>query len=181
MSFPEIENIINSDFVCEACVKHFEELKDYLKDLKIKYIINKKLVRGLDYYNRTVFEIISMDLGAQNAICGGGRYDPLVETLGGVATPAVGWAIGMERLISLINIPKENPLDIFIVSTHIKEALKLAFEIRKLGFSVDIDFSERKFSKQMDKASKIGAKFALILGEEELNTNIFFLQIQLDL
>lgn len=173
---PEIEQVISEDFICEGCTQHFEELKQYLEALKIEYVINKKLVRGLDYYNRTVFEITSNALGAQNAVCGGGRYDPLVKMLGGPDTPAVGWAIGMERLISLITLPVEKPLDIFIVSDQPKEALKYAFEIRKQGISVDLDLSGRKFGKQLDKASKIGAKFALIIGEEELKTNMFTLK-----
>ena len=176
LASPEIEQVIAEDFICEPCTKHFEELKEYLNILSIPYILNKKLVRGLDYYNRTVFEITSNDLGAQNAVCGGGRYDPLVTMLGGPDTPAVGWAIGMERLISLIKAPEEKPLDVFIVSDHLKEALKYAFEVRKQGFSVDLDLSGRKFAKQIEKASKIGARFALILGEEEIKTNTYILK-----
>ena len=171
LSSPKIEEVINRDFICEPCRNHFEELKGYLETLKISYTVNKKLVRGLDYYNRTVFEITSSNLGAQNAVCGGGRYDPLVATLGGPDTPAVGWAIGMERLISLCEIPEEKLLDVFIVSAYTKEASKLAFELRKQGISVDLDLSARKFAKQIEKASKT-AKFALILGEEELKTGI---------
>lgn len=176
LASPEIEQIITEDFICEGCTQHFDELKQYLEILKINYIVNKKLVRGLDYYNRTVFEITSNALGAQNAVCGGGRYDPLVKMLGGPATPAVGWAIGLERLISLTKQPEKKPLDIFVVSEHTKEALKYAFEIRKQGISVDLDLSGRKFGKQLDKASKMGAKFALIIGEEELKTNMFTLK-----
>jgi len=170
LASPEVEEVINRDFICEPCVKHFEELKEYLELLKIDYSINKKLVRGLDYYNRTVFEITSTNLGSQNAICGGGRYDPLVATLGGPYTPAVGWAIGMERLISLCKPPEQKQLDIFIVSDNTRQALKTAFELRKQGISADLDFAGKKFSKQLEKASKTGAKFALILGEEELKT-----------
>ncbi len=170
LSTPEIDSVINREFICEPCVAHFEELKEYLKLLEIDYVINKKLVRGLDYYNRTVFEITSTNLGSQNAVCGGGRYDPLVETLGGPQTPAVGWAMGMERLFSLCKAPGQKPLDVFIVSDDTKEALKLASEIREHGISVDFDFSARKFAKQMEKASKTGARFALILREEELKT-----------
>lgn len=176
LSLPEIDEVISADFICEDCVTHFEELKEYLKILEIKYVINKKMVRGLDYYNRTVFEITSSDLGAQNAVCGGGRYDPLVSMLGGPDTPAVGWAIGLERLISLIQVKEEKHPDIFIVSNHTKEALKLAFDLRKQGLYVDLDLSNRKFGKQMEKASKINAKFALILGEEELMSNIVTLK-----
>ncbi len=176
LCLPEIDSVISRDFICESCVAHFEELKEYLKTLNIKYTVNKKLVRGLDYYNKTVFEITSTNLGSQNAVCGGGRYDPLVSTLGGPQTPAVGWAIGMERLISLCKVPEEKPLDVFIVSDNKKQALKLASELRGLGISVDLDFLARKFAKQMEKASKTGAKFALILGEEELKTGTLTLK-----
>ncbi len=168
---PEIKNIINADYVCEECVEHFEQLKEYLDALKIEYVVNKLLVRGLDYYNRTVFEIKSNALGSQNAVCGGGRYDPLVEMLGGQPTPAVGWAMGMERLLSLIPELQLKPLDIFIVSNFTKEALLLAENFRQKGFKADFDFANKKFGKQLDKASKSGAKFAVILGEDELKTN----------
>ena len=99
---PEVKSVIQGDFICEECNTHFEELKSYLDTLGIKYNVNKLLVRGLDYYNRTVFEIKSNDLGSQNAVCGGGRYDSLVANLGGPDTPAVGFAMGMERLASLM-------------------------------------------------------------------------------
>ncbi|MCK7515988.1 MAG: histidine--tRNA ligase [Desulfobacterales bacterium] len=93
-----IDAIIKEDYQCDGCSAHFSQLQEYLKALNIEFKINKMLVRGLDYYNRTVFEITSSNLGAQNAVCGGGRYDPLVEMLGGQPVPAVGWAMGMERL-----------------------------------------------------------------------------------
>ncbi len=88
---PEIQTVIQSDFICEECSNHFEELKGYLDKLDVNYSINKLLVRGLDYYNRTVFEIKSNNLGSQNAVCGGGRYDSLVKNLGGEDTPAIGF------------------------------------------------------------------------------------------
>ena len=128
------------------------------------------LVRGLDYYNRTVFEITSTNLGAQNAVCGGGRYDPLVEMIGGQYTPAVGWAMGMERLMSLMPSIEPKKIHLFIVSNNTKEALKLAEELRKKGIITEFDMANRKFGKQLEKASKSGAQFALILGEDELNT-----------
>ena len=92
---PEIQAVIQSDFICEDCSNHFEELKGYLDKLGVNYSINKLLVRGLDYYNRTVFEIKSNNLGSQNAVCGGGRYDSLVKNLGGEDTPAIGFAMGI--------------------------------------------------------------------------------------
>lgn len=104
---PEIQEVIQSDFICDECAEHFTSLKEYLDALNINYSINKLLVRGLDYYNRTVFEIKSNNLGSQNAVCGGGRYDSLVRNLGGEDTPAIGFAMGMERLASLIGEKSE--------------------------------------------------------------------------
>ena len=167
-----IDEIIKEDFACSECSEHFSQLQEYLKALNIDYKHNKKLVRGLDYYNRTVFEITSSSLGAQNAVCGGGRYDPLMEMIGGPSTPAVGWAMGMERLISLMPVPEFESLKVFIVSNLTKEALKLAEELRKEGISTDLDFANRKFGKQLEKASKLNAEYAVILGEDELNANI---------
>ena len=145
--------------------------KKYLDVLNIKYTVNKLLVRGLDYYNRTVFEIKSNNLGSQNAVCGGGRYDSLVRNLGGEDTPAVGFAMGMERLISLIEKKSEQKLDAYVVSTDVEETLKLVNHLRNLGISVDFDMTNKKFTKQLEKASKL-AKYALILGEDEIKNNI---------
>ena len=126
---PEIQEVINSEFICDDCTEHYTAVKLYLDRMGVKYNENKQLVRGLDYYNRTVFEIKSNNLGSQNAVCGGGRYDSLVEQLGGEPTPAVGFAMGMERLISLI--PKQEPekLDGYIVCEHIVDAF-LFLQIR---------------------------------------------------
>ena len=167
---PEIQKVIQSDFICEECSEHFTILKKYLDQMNIKYTVNKLLVRGLDYYNRTVFEIKSNNLGSQNAVCGGGRYDSLVKNLGGEDTPAVGWAMGMERLNSLLPTPTPKLLDGYIVSTLPAEALKLAQELRNDGYNVEFDLSNKKFTKQLEKASKV-AKFAIILGEDEINSN----------
>jgi len=163
----EIQSVILKDFICEDCSAHFEELKKLLDELSIKYVINKLLVRGLDYYNRTVFEIKSSKLGSQNAVCGGGRYDGLVELLGGEPAPAVGWAMGVERLVSLIEPPQAEKLDYYIVSKFTTQALKLTKELRQKGLKVDYDMQNRKFNKQLEKASKIAQK-AIILGEDEI-------------
>lgn len=165
---PEIQKVIQSDFICEECSTHFLELKIYLDKLGVKYKVNKLLVRGLDYYNRTVFEIKSNNLGSQNAVCGGGRYDSLVKNLGGDDTPAVGWAMGMERLNSLLPVPETKLLDGYIVSNSSTDAFVLAEELRADGFMVEFDLANKKFTKQLEKASKI-AKYALILGEDEIN------------
>lgn len=163
-----LQNLINSDFICEECSQHFSELKKYLDALNVKYTVNKQLVRGLDYYNRTVFEIKSNNLGSQNAVCGGGRYDGLVEMLGGPATPAIGWAMGMERLYALIRKQPPKKLDVFVVSDSPINALELCEELRVQNISCDFDYSARKFKKQFEKAAKL-AKYAFVLGEEEIN------------
>ena len=165
---PEIKKVIQSDFICEECAEHFRELKSYLDKMGVKYQENKLLVRGLDYYNRTVFEIKSNNLGSQNAVCGGGRYDSLVRNLGGDDVPAVGWAMGMERLNSLLPAIDMAKLDAYIVSNDSTQAFVLAEELRNAGKIVEFDLSNKKFTKQLEKASK-SAKFALILGEDEIN------------
>lgn len=166
----EVQNVITSDYICEDCQKHFDELTSYLDALKVKYVRNRLLVRGLDYYNRTVFEIKSNNLGSQNAVCGGGRYDSLVKNLGGEDTPAVGWAMGMERLNSLLPQPESKKLQAYIVSNLTVEAIKLVEELRNQDISVDFDMTNKKFGKQFEKASKV-ANYAIILGEEELKNN----------
>ena len=166
---PEIQKVIQSDFICEECAEHYRAVKSYLDVLKIKYVENKLLVRGLDYYNRTVFEIKSNNLGSQNAVCGGGRYDSLVRNLGGDDTPAVGWAMGMERLNSLLPPVEPEKLDAYIVSNSSADAFALAEELRAAGKNVEFDLTNKKFTKQLEKASK-AADFALILGEDEIKS-----------
>ena len=165
---PEIQAVIQGDFICKECSEHFEELKGYLDALGIKYERNKLLVRGLDYYNRTVFEIKSNNLGSQNAVCGGGRYDSLVKNLGGEDTPAIGFAMGMERLASLLGERKEEKLTAYIISNNTLEAIKLAEELRSEGVTCEFDLTNKKFVKQLEKASKV-AKYAVILGEDEIS------------
>ena len=164
---PEIQEVINSDFICDECAEHYTELKLYLDKMGVKYSENKLLVRGLDYYNRTVFEIKSNNLGSQNAVCGGGRYDSLVGQLGGEPTPAVGFAMGMERLISLLPEKESKKLDGYVVSNLPVDAFVLAEELRSQGLNVELDLTNKKFTKQLEKASKV-AKYAFILGEDEI-------------
>ena len=163
----EIKNVVLKDFICDECREHFEDVKKYLSAADVKFEIDKMLVRGLDYYTRTVFEVKSSSLGSQNAILGGGRYDGLVEMLGGKPTPAVGFALGVERLCSLIKKEEDKKLDYYIVSTETKEAVKLAVKLREKGYSADFDMQSRKFAKQLEKASKVALK-AIILGEDEI-------------
>ena len=170
-SLPEIQAVIQSDFICEDCAKHFNELQEYLKALNVNYEIDKHLVRGLDYYNRTVFEIKSEKLGSQNAVCGGGRYDSLVENLGGTPTCAVGWAMGMERLYNLMSEKPNTLLDAYVISDNTQEAVKYVQFLRNSGLRADFDMLGKKFTKQLEKASKT-AKFGFILGEDELKENM---------
>jgi len=165
----DLFNSLSKIDLCPDCSGHYTKLKKYLDILNVKYVENPFLVRGLDYYTRTVFEIKSENLGSQNAVCGGGRYDNLVETLGGTSTPAVGWAIGVERLYSLIEKPELPKTDYFVISDNISVALNFADKIRSYGKSAELDYSSRKFSKQIEKAAKI-SNSAVILGENEISS-----------
>lgn len=161
------------DYLGETSRSHFEKVQQMLTDLGIKYQLNPRLVRGLDYYTYTAFEIISDDLGAQATVCGGGRYDGLVKELGGPDTPAVGWAMGLERLILLLQQLQPAPtntLDFYIVSRGDRaevQAVLLAQKLRSLGFSVEIDLSGSPFKKQFPRADRSGAVACLIIGDEE--------------
>lgn len=166
----DIQKVITSDYICDDCQMHFNELMGYLDTLGVKYVRNRLLVRGLDYYNRTVFEIKSNNLGSQNAVCGGGRYDSLVENLGGASTPAVGWAMGLERLNSLLPAVETKKIKTYVVSNSPLETIKLVEELRQNGISADFDLTNKKFTKQLEKASKM-ADFAVILGEDEVKNN----------
>lgn len=153
--------------------RHFARVQQLLTDLGISYKSNPRLVRGLDYYTHTAFEVISDDLGSQATVCGGGRYDGLVTQLGGPDTPAVGWAIGLERLIILLQKLQSPPtpaLDFYVVSRGEKaeyQALLLTQKLRRAGFSLELDLSGSAFKKQFARADKSGAVGCLILGDEE--------------
>jgi histidyl-tRNA synthetase len=158
--------------------KHFDTVLQLLTDLDIKYQINHCLVRGLDYYTHTAFEIKSDDLGAQATVCGGGRYDGLVKELGGPDTQAVGWAIGMERLVILLQqLSSSNPLsipDLYIVSrgeAAEAQSLLLAQKLRKMGLGVELDLSGSAFTKQFKRADRSGAVACLVIGEAEAQNN----------
>ena len=160
--------------------QHFEQFKAYLQALNIDFVINTRLVRGLDYYNRTVFEWTTTDLGAQGTICAGGRYDGLVEKMGGKPTPAVGLAIGLERLILLLEAQEitthKQPLSIYIItpSEYAQlQSMQIAGTLHESMTNVIIynDITLGSFKSQFKKADKANADFALILGEEELNNN----------
>lgn len=161
------------DYLGEDSQTHFDTVKHLLSDLGIFYELDPKLVRGLDYYSHTAFEIISDDLGAQATVCGGGRYDKLVEELGGPDTPAVGWAMGLERLILLLqklSVASVMDLDFYIVSRGDRpeaQALILAQKLRGIGFKVEMDLSGSAFGKQFKRADRSGAVACLVLGDSE--------------
>jgi len=162
-----------SDYLGTESRQHFERVQSLLADLEISYSLNPRLVRGLDYYTHTAFEIQSDDLGAQATVCGGGRYDGLVEQLGGKSTPAVGWALGMERLILLLQnlqaIATAVP-DFYIVSKSDRaeaQGAVLARQLRRAGFAVELDLSGSGLSKQFKRADRSGAIACLTLGETE--------------
>lgn len=164
------------EMLCDDCSSHLMAVHTLLKDNGVGVYFNEKLVRGLDYYTKTVFEIVSKDLGAQNAICGGGRYDKLVEDLGGKETPAVGMAIGLERLISVMDaqkvIPdlKEKPF-IFIAALGEKakqEALSIALALRNKGRRVEFETGDSSLKAQLKSADKKGARSAVIIGDNEI-------------
>jgi histidyl-tRNA synthetase len=162
--------------LCEECAGHFEGLKQRLDAVGLAFIVNPKIVRGLDYYTRTVFEFISGDIGAQATICGGGRYDGLFEQMGGPATPALGFAIGIERLIMVMEaqgceFPGGESCDVYIGSMGAEAniaALKLATELRRGGIKALCDTMDRSVKAQMKYADKLGAKYSCIVGENEL-------------
>lgn len=162
------------DYLSTDSQEHFAKVQLLLSDLQISYRLNPRLVRGLDYYTRTAFEIQSTALGAQSAVCGGGRYDRLIAELGGADVPAVGWAIGLERLVILLQqiatAPKAN-VDFYIVSrgeaAEIK-SLAIAQILRKAGFVTELDITGSKFDKQLKRASNAEAKAAIIIGDAEI-------------
>lgn len=166
-------SIVEGDFICEKCKTDFDELIEILNSFNVPYKMNKKLVRGLDYYNGAVFEITSNALGSQNAVCGGGRYDGLVELLGGPKTPAVGWAVGVERLVSLIDYQVQDTLDAYIISDDLKAAIKLADILRDKNKKADFSHTKGKFGKQIERASKMGASHVIILGSDELEKSVY--------
>lgn len=161
------------DYLSADSQQHFQRVQELLDSLEISYKLNPRLVRGLDYYTHTAFEIQSEDLGAQATVCGGGRYDGLVAELAGPQTPAVGWAIGLERLIILVQKLSELPvtrLNFYLVARgNVAElqSLKLARDLRQSGFSVELDLSGSAFKKQLARADKSNAAACLIIGDAE--------------
>lgn len=171
-----------TDYLCEDCKTHFDQLRKYLDDMDVEYEVDPSIVRGLDYYTRTVFEFKYPSLGAQDAIGGGGRYDKLIEELGGAKTPSVGFAFGIERLILALEaegkLPQIGKIDLYVVAVDEAqrvEALKIAKELSRY-FTVDIDVMGRNVKGQFSHASKEGSRYVLAIGEEEIKTGLYTLK-----
>lgn len=173
-----------TDCLCEECADHFAKLKELLTSAGISFTHDPRLVRGLDYYTKTAFEIKYPPLGAQSAVAGGGRYDGLIEEMGGNPTPAVGFATGLERLLLALEsqnlLPEKNrSVDAYVVAlgeTAQAEGFKLLNSLRKQGLSAAMDFAGRSMKAQMKQANKLGAKYSVILGEDEIAEGVVMLR-----
>jgi len=172
-----------SDHLCDACRDHFAKLKEELSLRGIAYEENWRLVRGLDYYTRTTFEVVAEGLGSQNAVCGGGRYDGLVELLGGPPTKGIGFAIGTDRAILSIQesgkLPQLPALAVFVAwmgQAAYPTAVNITRKLRDAGLAVELPAEEMKFKKSLGLADKLGARYALIIGEDEVNSGTFTLK-----
>ncbi|MDD2378236.1 MAG: histidine--tRNA ligase, partial [Bacilli bacterium] len=170
------------EYLNEESKKHFDDVKAYLDELEIDYEVNPSIVRGLDYYTHTVFEVEASveGFGSQNVLCGGGRYNNLVETMEGPATPGVGFALGMERLLTALEFEKieldyDKGIDLYIIPMSENEkakAMSLTQSLRLNGFSVDTDYMNRNLKNNFKQADRLNSKFIVIVGEEEVTTKI---------
>lgn len=173
-----------TDCLCEECADHFAKLKELLTSAGISFTHDPRLVRGLDYYTKTAFEIKYPPLGAQSAVAGGGRYDGLIEEMGGNPTPAVGFATGLERLLLALEsqnlLPEKNrSVDAYVVAlgeAAQAEGFKLLNSLRQQGLSAAMDFAGRSMKAQMKQANKLGAKYSVILGEDEISEGVVMLR-----
>lgn len=161
------------DYLCGPCKSHFETVEQGLKKLNVPFVVNPRLVRGLDYYTRTTFELIMGHAGAQNTVAAGGRYDGLVKEIGGPATPGIGFALGVERAVSLMNttahsMPRPSLFIAALGPDAVALTLPIVHELRLSSIRVDTDYSGASLKSQMKKADKVGAEFTLILGEQEI-------------
>ncbi|MBQ4363097.1 MAG: histidine--tRNA ligase, partial [Oscillospiraceae bacterium] len=171
-----------TDYLCAECAEHFSAVRRLLESEGIEYSIDPKIVRGLDYYTRTVFEFISRDIGAQATVCGGGRYDGLIDEMGGPATPALGFAMGMERLILAMKTKgtafTDDVCDLYILAADddttggkaLETAVRIAAKAREAGKWAEYDLCGRSFKAQMKYANKIGARHLAVIGASELES-----------
>lgn len=174
------ENLIDVPFMldnlCHDCKTHFEGLKKGLELIGLDYIVDPKIVRGLDYYTKTAFEIVSNDIGSQGTVCGGGRYDGLIEQCGGPSTPGVGFGLGLERLLLTMEnqgivIPEEDKIELFIAAIGEKaddKAMELLFKLRKCSIRAEKDYMRRSLKAQMKYANKLNAGYVIVIGDEEI-------------
>lgn len=168
------------DYLCDDCKAHFEGLRTCLDVAGVKYIVDPDIVRGLDYYTGTVFEIVSTRIGSQGTVCGGGRYNNLIEELGGQPTPAVGFGLGLERLLMVMEnnnafIPKPAPVKVYFAATGDKPrlvAFDLVHQLREHGVFAEFDHMDRSMKAQFKYANKLGAEYTAVLGEDELSMGI---------
>ena len=167
-----------TDYLCDECREHFQGVQKLLKAQGIAFTVNPSIVRGLDYYTRTVFEFVSGDIGAQSTVCGGGRYDGLIAQMGGPSMPSLGFAMGIERLMLILKnqkteLPGEKTADIYIAAMGEKAKLAAAgicSELRHDGYKAETDICSRGLKAQMKYANKIGSKFCMVLGDDELSS-----------
>jgi histidyl-tRNA synthetase len=170
------------DYLDESCRQHFQAVQDLLAAVGVPYVINARLVRGLDYYTRTAFEFTHGALGAQNAILGGGRYDGLSESLGGPKAPGIGFAIGEDRLVLALSKTAQElstPPDAYLAPVGAgmdREAARLARELRKQRIVIELGDASFRLKKSLETASKIGARYAVIIGENEVKAGAFTLK-----
>ena len=168
------------DYLCDDCKEHFEAVKKYLTSQSIEFTVNPQIVRGLDYYTKTVFEFVSNSIGAQGTVCGGGRYDGLIEELGGQKTPSLGFGLGLERLMLLMEAqgceyPEDARPDLFIAALGEKATLKaidIAKDMRAEGYSCLYDLNSRSLRAQMKYADKLNAKYTIVIGDSEVEEGV---------
>ncbi len=168
------------DYICDDCAQHFEKVKSLLDIAGVEYAVDTGIVRGLDYYTRTVFEFVSENIGAQGTVCGGGRYDGLISQLGGNDVPGIGFAMGIERLLLLlentgVQIPNDSKVKVYLApmgEEESKKAFELANSLRLCGISCDFDHMNRGIKAQFKYADKIGAEYVGVIGSNELNEGI---------
>src|SRR5262249_45323586 len=167
------------DYLCDACREHFAGVRASLDAIGVRYAVDPLIVRGLDYYTRTAFEALSSTLGAQDAIFGGGRYDGLAEQLGGPPTPGVGFGLGLERLLRALDeegtrLALDPGVDVFIATAAVDPATAqaLADRLRRAGIAADLDVMNRGLRAQMKQADRLGARFVLVLGDDEVRRGV---------
>lgn len=174
----DVPNMI--DYLCDECASSFEEVKGHLESMGLEYTVNPRIVRGLDYYTKTAFEFVSNKIGAQGTVCGGGRYDNLCQEIGGPPIPGVGFGLGKERLLMLmeangVEIPEAEPSDVFIVTMGDKgriKGLEILRELHKKGISAQMDTLARNVKGQFKYAARLNAKKTIVIGDEELEKGV---------